>query len=140
MPSQHRPYSSQAMEQAKGLRHNMTPQDRHLWYDFLRLYRPKFYRQRPIGPYIADFICPSAALIVELDGGQHYDEEHLAYDEQRTKYLLSQGYRVLRFINTDVNRKFEMVCEFVNRAVHNPSLQGRWNSESEVSPAGGGMP
>jgi len=141
MPSSHRPYSSQAMERARELRHEMTPQERHLWYDFLRPYRPKFYRQRPIGPYIADFVCPLAALVVELDGGQHYDEEHLAYDEQRTKYLLSQGYRVLRLINTDVNRKFETICEFIDRAVHDSSLQGQWNSESEsaqASPSGGG--
>ena len=130
MSSTHRPYSSQAMERAKELRHDMTRQERHLWYDFLRQYRPKFYRQRPIGPYIADFACPSAGLIVELDGGQHYEEEQRSYDEQRTKYLFSQGYRVLRFINSDVDHRFETVCAFVDRAVHNDSLQGRWNSET----------
>jgi len=138
MSSKNRPYASRAMEHAKELRHNMTEQERHLWYDFLRSYRPKFYRQRPIGTYVVDFVCPSSNLVVELDGGQHYEEENMQYDAQRTKYLSSQGYRVLRFINTDVDRKFEAVCELVNRAVHDTSLQGRWNSESlsEPSPLG----
>lgn len=131
MPSTHRPYSATAMERAKELRRNMTPQERHLWYDFLRQYRPKFYRQRPIGPYIVDFVCPLSALIVELDGGQHYEEKTLQYDEQRTAYLLSQGYRVLRLINTDINQKFDMVCELIDSAVHDVSMRGRWNSESE---------
>ena len=132
MSAPHRPYSSQAMERAKELRHNMTRQERRLWYEFLRDYRPKFYRQRPIGPYIVDFACPSAKLVVELDGGQHYEDDHLQYDEQRTKYLLSQGYRVLRLINSDVDRKFEAICEFLDRVVHDITLQGRWNSESLI--------
>ena len=117
------------MERAKELRHDMTRQECHLWYDFLRDYRPKFYRQRPIGHYIVDFVCPSVALVVELDGEQHYEEEQLKHDEQRTIYLSLQGYRVLRLINADINQNFDAICEFIDQAVHDDSIQGRWNDQ-----------
>ena len=117
------------MERAKELRHDMTRQESHLWHDFLRDYRPKFYRQRPIGHYIVDFVCPSVALVVELDGEQHYEEEQLKHDEQRTIYLSLQGYRVLRLINADINQNFDAICEFIDQAVHDDSIQGRWNGQ-----------
>ena len=56
---------------AQELRRNMTRQEKHLWYDFLRSYPIKFYRQRPIGNYIVDFYCSEAHLVIELDGNQH---------------------------------------------------------------------
>ena len=76
---------------ARALRANMTPQERHLWYDGLRHLPMRFQRQKAIGPYIADFYCHRARLVVELDGTQHYSEEARAYDERRTAFLATQG-------------------------------------------------
>ncbi len=60
---------------ARRLRHEMTRHERHLWYDFLKDYPAHIYKQRIIGNYIADFYCPSANLVIELDGNQHYTAE-----------------------------------------------------------------
>ncbi len=69
------------------LRKNMTPQEKHLWYDFLQAYRPRFYRQKPMSNYVLDFYCPQAKTAIELDGGQHYEEDALIKDEARTLAL-----------------------------------------------------
>jgi very-short-patch-repair endonuclease len=69
------------------LRCNLTKEERHLWYDFLKDYPVQFNRQKVIGNYIVDFYCFQAKLIVELDGSQHFEEEALIYDEQRTEYF-----------------------------------------------------
>ena len=67
----------------------MTPQERRLWYQFLRTYPVKIYKQRIIGSYIVDFYCASAKLVIEIDGSQHFEEQGLAYDAERTSYLES---------------------------------------------------
>jgi very-short-patch-repair endonuclease len=95
----------------------MTPQERRLWYDFLRLQEPKFYRQRVIGNFIADFYCFKASLVIELDGGQHYTEQGLAYDAERTAFFESWGLRVLRFPNLDVDNNFGSVCTSIAQAL-----------------------
>ena len=64
----------------------------------------RFRRQQPIGPYIADFYCSAAQLVIELDGGQHGEDAHAAYDEARTRWLKANGYRVLRFSNHEFLR------------------------------------
>lgn len=111
-------HTQQAKSYATELRRNMTAEERRLWYCFLRSYRPRFHRQMAIGTYIADFVCPSCRLIVELDGGQHYEAAGLEHDAARTAFLQSQGYRVVRFINSDVQRHFSSVCQAIDRAVH----------------------
>ena len=123
-----RSYTMKAQSNAKSLRHSMTPEERHLWYDFLRGYRPKFYRQRAIGEYIADFVCPHARLVVELDGAQHYDATQLTHDERRTHYLHACGYRVLRLLNRDIKQNFAATCELIRQAVNDVSIEGRINS------------
>ena len=95
----------------------MTPQERHLWYDFLRSYPVKFYKQRIIGPYIVDFYCASAKLVVEINGSQHYDEQGLAYDAKRTEFLVELGLKVLCFSNAEVNTQFQAVCEAIHNTV-----------------------
>ena len=100
---------------AKQLRKNMTKEERHLWYDFLRGYPVRFLRQKVIGSYIVDFYCAKAQLVVELDGSQHCEPEEIVYDQIRTAYLQSQGLEVLRFSNLDVMRKFQSVCEVIDR-------------------------
>lgn len=102
---------------ARSLRREMTRQERHLWYDFLRFYRPKFYRQRAIDRYIADFYCSKARLVVELDGGQHYTEEGLEYDQIRTDILERYGLSVIRFSNADIDCSFNEVCSVIDENV-----------------------
>ena len=104
------PEYKELLSRARKLRHDMTKEERRLWYDFLRGYSPRFSRQKLVAPYILDFYCSAAALAVELDGGQHYADADKAYDERRTAYLQQQGIQVLRFSNLDVMRNFEGVC------------------------------
>ena len=102
---------------AKNLRKNMTKEERHLWYDFLRSYPTKFLRQKILGKYIVDFYCAEAKLIVELDGSQHYEKKNAEYDAERTNYLEQYGIRVLRIPNNEVSRNFSGVCEYIDLAV-----------------------
>jgi len=100
---------------ARELRKNATPQEQKLWYQFLRRHAVKFRRQQQIGPYIADFYCPSARLVIELDGSGHYQPEGKEYDRWRDAYIQAQNIRVLRFTNSQVDKEFEAVCETINR-------------------------
>jgi very-short-patch-repair endonuclease len=90
------------LSRARQMRHEPTEAEAKLWSGLRagRLNGAKFRRQVPIGPYIADFVCPAAKLIVELDGSQHADQQ--AYDARRTGFLVAEGYRVIRFWNHDV--------------------------------------
>src|SRR5436190_17443836 len=100
--------------QAQALRRNPTDAERKLWW-LLRSLKPRgmhFRRQAPIGIYIADFVWYSGKLVIELDGSQHA-EARKAYDEQRTQWLESQGYRVLRFWNNDVLKTPRSVGEAI---------------------------
>ena len=106
LPREHR-----QLEHAKQLRRNLTPEERHLWYDFLRDYPIKVYKQRIIGDYIADFYCRGAKLVIEIDGSQHYEPEGMAYDQERTAYLNSLGLQVIRYSNADINQHFRDVCD-----------------------------
>ena len=72
---------------AKTLRKNMTKEEKHLWYDYLREYPIRFIRQKVIGKYIVDFYCAKAKLVIELDGSQHYDDKGIAKDTLRTEFL-----------------------------------------------------
>ena len=96
---------------ARNLRKNQTPQEQKLW-NLLRNRRYKnlcFKRQFIIGNYIVDFVCREKKLIIELDGGQHNIDANITYDEERTKYLETEGYRVLRFWNNDIDNNIEGV-------------------------------
>ena len=102
---------------AKELRKNMTKEERHLWYDFLKNYPIKFTRQKVLGKYIADFYCAKANLVVELDGSQHYEDVGLMNDEKRTQYLEQYGINVIRISNLDVLKNFEGVCMYIDNEV-----------------------
>ena len=110
--------NSSARQRSQSLRKNMTKEERHLWYDFLKTYPVQFKRQYSVGVYIVDFYCYKAKLVVELDGSQHCDPVATAYDTKRTEFLNSQGLYVLRISNLDVLREFEGVCELINKTVH----------------------
>ena len=114
------------LERAKKMRREATPPERALWR-YLKsdqLGGAKFRRQVVIGPYIADFACRTPLmLVVELDGDTHGAQED--YDAERTRFLESKGYRVLRFSNRDVGQNMEGVLETI-RATLTPSLlEGR---------------
>ena len=111
-----RKHNADLVSNAKTLRKNMTKEERHLWYDFLKTYPVQFKRQYSVGVYFADFYCHQARLIVELDGSQHYEPDKSEQDAQRTAYLEQQGLRVLRFSNLDVLRQFQNVCTVIDRA------------------------
>ena len=101
------------LPRAKELRREMTPQERHLWYDFLRDYPVKVYKQRIIDSFIADFYCSSAKLVIEIDGAQHFSEEGLHRDRVRTEIIERYGVQVLRFTNREVDLQFEAVCNLI---------------------------
>ena len=96
---------------AKQLRNDLTKEERHLWYDFLRNYPVRFMRQRIIGRYIADFYCARAKLIIELDGSQHYEDSGMRKDAIRTTFLEEYGLKVIRIPNNELNYNFRGVCE-----------------------------
>ena len=102
---------------AKAFRKNMTKEEKHLWYDFLRKYPVKFLRQRPIGKQIVDFYSAEAKLVIEVDGSQHYVEENEEKDIARTEYLKQYGLKVIRITNKDINANFINVCEYVDSIV-----------------------
>lgn len=95
---------------SKVLRNNMTKEEKHLWYDFLKKLNVDFKRQKIIGNYIVDFYCPAAKMVIELDGSQHYEAENKAADKVRDEYLAGLGVRVFRYSNQDINKNFDRVC------------------------------
>ena len=104
-------YNKKLTENAKALRKNMTKEERHLWYDFLKTLPTTVHRQKVIGKYIVDFYIAEAKLVIELDGSQHFEAEEQGTDAQRDAYLQTLGLTVLRYANSDVNRNFNGVCE-----------------------------
>lgn len=111
------PYQNKLIPRAKELRKGATKQENHLWYDFLRSYPVRFQRQKTIDHFIADFYCHAAKLIIELDGAQHYDEQGLARDKERTAILAEYGVEVLRFSNSDIDHNFEGACKVIDLTV-----------------------
>ena len=110
-------YTKKSSLYALGLRKNMTKEERHLWFDFLKGYQTKFYNQRAIGQYIVDFYCAKAKLVIELDGGGHYEPEQCQYDMERTAFLDAYNLKVLRFTNTDIQKNFYNVCTTIDNVV-----------------------
>ena len=111
------PYNPQLTPLARKMRKDMTKEERHLWYDFLRNYPVKFYRQRVLGQYVADFYCNEAKLIIELDGSQHFDPINMQKDSQRTAFLEEFGLTVIRIPNNEVMYNFRGVCEYIDHIV-----------------------
>ena len=118
-------HNESLVSNARNLRKNMTKEERHLWYDFLRSYPIKFLRQKILGKYIVDFYCAEAKLIVELDGSQHYETREMEHDRERTVYLEQYGIQVLRIPNNEVNQNFSGVCEYIDLAVRQSLSQLR---------------
>ena len=113
--------ASKTLKRAKQLRTDQTEAEQRLW-GYLRAKRLqgwKFNRQVPVGNYIVDFICDEARLVIEVDGVTHSDDHQIIYDEKRTRYLESLGYRVFRCYNTDVYQNLDGVLEGILIALSN---------------------
>jgi very-short-patch-repair endonuclease len=98
-------------QRARTFRKNMSNAEYKLWRE-LRLRQldgARFRRQHPIGPYIVDFVCLDKRLVVEVDGEQHTQDDHIAHDERRDRWLTSEGYRVMRFQTIEVYQNLDGV-------------------------------
>ena len=109
-------HNKQLVPLAKQLRKEMTKEERHLWYDFLRTYPIRFSRQKVLGKYIADFYSAEAKLVIELDGSQHYEDCNTIKDAARTAFLEDYGLTVLRIPNNEISRNFRGVCDYIDAA------------------------
>ena len=117
--------TQKARTRARSLRRQSTDAERIIWAALRahRLIGVSFRRQTPIGPYIADFVCHAANLVIEIDGGQHFEVEGLRRDARRNAFLASKGYRVLRFNNHDVMTNRQGVLDTIAGAICSaPSL------------------
>ena len=114
----------QNRRRAQELRKNQTREENHLWYDFLKTYPVQFRRQFPIGCYYADFFCHKAMLVLELDGSQHYEPEHIKADRERTAFFEEKGMKVLRFANTEIWNNFRAVCQAIDTEVRQRTGEG----------------
>ena len=112
-----RKHNTELTNNARVLRKNMTKEEKHLWYDFLKSYPVRFLRQKVIDNYIVNFYCHSARLIVELDGAQHYEEKGLLKDKIRTERIEQRNLKVIRIPNNELNRNFGVVCQYIDDAV-----------------------
>ena len=104
-------YNQKYKNISKIFRKNMTPEERHLWYDFLKRLPVTVHRQKIIGDFIVDFFISSKNVVIEIDGLQHSMPENKISDEQRDRELKLLGIDVLRYKNNDINKNFHMVCE-----------------------------
>ena len=104
-------YNPNLKARARRLRKHMTEAEVLLWNHIRRkqIKGIQFFRQRPIGNYIVDFYAPDAGLVIEVDGGQHYEDDGLEYDASRDQFLEAHGLKVIRFTNTDVLKHVDEV-------------------------------
>jgi very-short-patch-repair endonuclease len=116
------PYDSRLKAHSRNLRSNMTDAEQKLWQRLRskQINGWQFYRQKPLGSYIVDFYCPSACLVIEIDGSQHFEPEHQLADQQRDAYLAGLGLRVLRFDNRQVLLETDAVVEVISKIPPNP--------------------
>ena len=103
------------LDQARRLRPDLTPAEQRLWAGLRgrRLQNHKFARQYPIGPFTVDFLCREVRLIIEVDGATHSEDHEIDYDERRSTFLKSQGYRILCVQNDDVYHRFNDVMDMI---------------------------
>ena len=115
-------YNEKLINNSKELRKNMTPEEKHLWYDFLKKLDITVHRQKVIFDYIVDFYIPCFQIVIELDGSQHYEKENRKSDIERDLKLKSEGIKVLRYTNFQVKNDFENVCkDILNHFTPHPS-------------------
>ena len=104
-------YNKSYVPLAQQLRKEMTPEEKHLWYDFLKKLPFTVNRQKNIGNFIVDFYIASKNIVIEIDGRQHDMLEHNEKDSERDFELSKLGVRVLRYTNKSINKNFIDVCD-----------------------------
>ena len=104
-------HNSKLTKYSQQIRKEMTAEEKKLWYQFLKKLPFTVHRQKVIGNYIADFYCAKAALVIELDGTQHFETDGQKADAERDAYFRSLGITVLRYSNRQINQEFSRVCE-----------------------------
>ena len=109
------PYNKSLVSNARTLRKNMTPEEKHLWYDFLKRLPYNVRRQHNIENYIVDFYIAEKKIVIEVDGVQHLSSEHKEADEQRDAVLSSWGIVVLRYSNDSIRNNFNAVVDDILR-------------------------
>lgn len=111
-------YNLQNKSNARTLRSTMTNAEILLWSKIRKkqVCDIQFYRQKPIAHYIVDFYAPAIKLVIELDGGQHFEEKHMKYDQERDHYLEKIGITVLRFTNDQLFKEFDSVMDVIFHA------------------------
>ena len=105
------PYNKNFVSNARTLRKNMTAEEKHIWYDFLKKLPFVVKRQHNIGDYIVDFYIAEKKIVIEIDGRQHLMVEHIEEDKQRDATLALWGISVLRYANNDIQKRFSAVVE-----------------------------
>ncbi|MBQ8567094.1 MAG: DUF559 domain-containing protein [Clostridia bacterium] len=105
------PYNKKLVSSARTLRKNMTPEEKHLWYDFLKRLPYNVRRQHNIENYIVDFYIAEKKIVIEVDGRQHLLPEHKEADKQRDAAMSSWGIVVLRYPNDSIRNNFNAVAE-----------------------------
>ncbi len=128
MASRHQIYPP-LLQRARELRHPQTPAETTLWHALRnRNLKYKFRRQQPIDHFIIDFYCAQAKLCIELDGAYHFEASQVEYDAARTAFLQELGYQVIRFTNTDIRYKLDVVVDEIIR-----TIEGRVESNGSSS-------
>ena len=121
-----RKHNSKLTTLARNLRKNMTREEKHLWYDFLKDYPVRFLKQKVIDNYIVDFYCHDAKLIIELDGSQHFEEEGREKDIERDEELNRLGVKVLKKITERILKEVDGVCRVLYDLSPKPSATIEW--------------
>lgn len=109
----HLPYNRGLVGRAKGLRKHMTVAEKKLWLGYLKKFKFRVLRQRPIDHFIVDFYCAALKLVIEVDGDSHFTPDSLIYDKERTEILEGYGLSILRFHNQEVLNDFDSVCQTI---------------------------
>ena len=109
------PYNKKLVSNARNLRKNMTPEEKHLWYDFLRRLPFNVRRQHNIENYIVDFYIAEKKTVIEIDGIQHTSPDHKEADEKRDDFLATWNITVLRYSNESIRKNFNIVVDDILR-------------------------
>jgi len=107
------PYKQNLKTLSRGLRKNLTDAEKLLWLRVRRkqIKNRQFFRQKPIGEYVVDFYCKDCRLVIEVDGGQHYEDKNIIKDQNREQYLKGLGLKIMRFSNIDVSKNINSVMD-----------------------------
>ena len=123
-------YNENLVSVAQNLRKNMTPEEKHLWYDFFKKLPITVHRQKNIGNFVVDFYINDPPIVIEIDGAQHETDENAVADKKRDETLRKLGLTVLRYPNWTVNKNFEMVCNDILKNIGVDVSEIEWDKNN----------